>query len=1136
MSGIQETILNTKIHLGKDPIFIVSENFNERSYLALLISNHLLPLETKYVERALNPADNYFNTPYLNHIINQEGKTKSSKELKQIIDLHVEEGFDTKKLYGISINFETFVKLTEDVFDIKVPILFIFSEFKSNLESHESLHYNKILNYVENRSNVFFINAKELYRSPNELISTLSEWLSAKPFQQEKIKSLPFNLLDVKPHDDEYVRKCLALAKKSSANCKEVNLALLLIVDDNISSEVLLKYLNVVATQRQYPSKIYILQTENDNLNLELPSIVHSIFEITILKTKQTLVDELNELIPSLNVEYILLDNLYLEPVQELFDSLNDTHSLLSYSKLGIESNYKLISLSDLLAGEMVEYNLLFTKEVFLILNGFDTKLNDYTFLWDFAIRVLEHTHEKALSYTSSLTIPMELSPQKGSSDLNSYLFQKHKSIVENSLQDVLNLIAQNELKSIQELKALHGKANSLSLVLSHTKDELNSMQLLNSQLHQRIQYLENNWYQKFVIKVRRLKKIFFKKKSPGSGTLKRIWQAFRFLLSKSGIGIFRKISANVAKQMFLWLEKKPVEIIYPLERKQEGIHDYQSWINHKLSKETLDNEFNSNYPSTQERPLISIIMPVYNTPLVFLKEAIESVQQQQYPHWELCIADDNSTHEKVKKLLRAYALKDKRIKVVFRTENGHISATSNSAMELAKGEYVLFMDHDDLLTSNCIWEVVKSIHANTRPDIVYSDEDKIDEFKRHTQPYFKPDWSPDHLLAKNYIGHVCVIKKDLIDQVNGFRTGFEGSQDYDLLLRTTEIAKKIVHIPKVLYHWRIHQASAAAGEDVKPYAYIAAKKSLEETLKRRGMDGKVRYLSGLRGYRIDYSIQREGLVSIIIPTKDQTELLKNAIDSILHQTEYRNFEIIVLNNNSTTTELEDFLNDYTQKYPNLINRIEAHFSFNFSKLMNIGVSHARGEYILFLNNDVEVIDASWLSTMVSFAQQKHIGAVGARLLYPDDTIQHAGVIVGLGGVAGHAFTGQYKDDPGYFNLIQTVNNYSAVTAACLMCRKEVFEQVHGMDEQFEVEYNDVDFCLKIVDAGYYNVYVPQVELYHYESATRGHPHQSKASYERHLKEMKLFIQKWEQYVKNDPFYNPNLNRGVHDFGIDLGA
>ncbi|GBL34566.1 uncharacterized protein y4gI [Filimonas sp.] len=374
------------------------------------------------------------------------------------------------------------------------------------------------------------------------------------------------------------------------------------------------------------------------------------------------------------------------------------------------------------------------------------------------------------------------------------------------------------------------------------------------------------------------------------------------------------------------------------------------------------------------------------------------------------------------------------------------------------------------------------------------------------------------------------------MDQIGGFRLGFEGSQDYDLMLRATEKTNKIVHIPKVLYHWRIHQLSAAQGEDVKPYAYVAAKKALEEALARRGLKGDVKYLSGLRGYKIDYDVTKMALVTIIIPTKDQTALLKNTIDSIMSITDYKHYEIIVLNNNSTSKEFYAWAEEYTTKYPDLIQVVEAHFPFNFSKLMNIGAGLAKGEHLLLLNNDVEIIHTDWLEIMVSYAQQKRIGAVGVKLLYPDDTIQHAGVIIGLGGIAGHSFVGAYKDDAGYFNYIQSVNNYSAVTAACLMCRKEVFNAVGGMDETFEVEYNDVDFCLKLMEAGYNNVYLPQVELYHYESATRGHPHQSKPSYERHLKEMKLFKDKWQPVIDHDPFYNPNLNLGAHDFSMNFSA
>jgi GT2 family glycosyltransferase len=339
-----------------------------------------------------------------------------------------------------------------------------------------------------------------------------------------------------------------------------------------------------------------------------------------------------------------------------------------------------------------------------------------------------------------------------------------------------------------------------------------------------------------------------------------------------------------------------------------------------------------------------------------------------------------------------------------------------------------------------------------------------------------------------------------------------------------------------VLYHWRIHALSAAQGEEVKPYAYMAAKKALEQALLRRGMPVEVKYLTGLRGYRIVYPVQEEPMVSIIIPSKDQTELLKNTVDSILNKTKYSRYEIIVLNNNSTSKGFQQFVTEYSTKYSNQFRCVEAHFPFNFSKLMNMGRKLAQGKMLLLLNNDVEVIHDDWLEIMVSYTQQKRIGAVGVKLLYPDDTIQHAGVIVGLGGIAGHTFVGMHQDEPGYFNYIQSTNNYSAVTAACLMVRADVYDAVGGMDEIFEVEYNDVDFCLRIQEAGYNNVYLPHVSLYHFESATRGHPHQSKSGYERHLKEMALFKERWQKIIDHDPYYNPNLNLGVHDFSMNLMA
>lgn len=1135
MSALQRTILST-VELGVKPVFIVSEHDSSLTYFSLLLSNHLLPKGEAYRERALMPHDNYFNTPYLNHLIQHDYQKFKSSELESILSLHLEEGFDTKRLYGIALSIEFYQKLRNSELLSNRTVIFIYSDFKSKLEKDRFFESSALVGQLESEKSILFLNNKLAYSYPNELIDELRQYLNAKAFNVEKIKPLDFNASDCTSYEPFYNDICKARDITSSKFLSTSSLSFIISLDKEVDMLTLSEYLSSIILTRSEKTNIILLCDNVIKFQKELPEVFANKLSIQVLASNQNLSFQLNALIKNIQAEWIIIDNLYLKPEAKIWNKLAGLSQTIYFGKLGIKKEEAEIQLSDLLTKEIPEFNICFKRSHFEEIGGFDEFIKNEKTFWDLALRLVNTKQSTAWTYSTELVISKKQEPESEDDSSNQYIIQKHEALLQHCLNDVLLSINKDIGLTQSELKVLHYKVSSLSLLLSHSKDELKSMQSLNAELHHRIQYLENNWYQKIIQKTRRIKKIFFKKKSPGTGTLKRIWTAFRFLLSKSGVGILRKVLANFLKHLYLLIEKRPVEIVYQDQKKSEGIYNYHNWILNKLDKEKLDDAYSEEVETNHAEPLISIVMPVYNPPLRYLKEAIESVVNQNYPKWQLCIADDNSPNEKVRKLLRAYAVKDQRIQVVFRPENGHISATSNSALEIAKGEYVLFMDHDDLLTQHCLWEIVKAINANASPDIIYSDEDKIDENRFHQSAYFKPDWSPDHLLASNYIGHVCVIKKSLIEKIHGFRLGYEGSQDYDLLLRATERTDKIVHVPKVLYHWRIHQLSAAAGEDVKPYAYIAAKKALEDTLDRRGLSGKVRYLSGLRGYRIDFKVHKVDKVSVIIPTKDQTELLKNAVDSILAKTSYSNYEILILNNNSTTKELGDFLNEYTSKYPNKIKSLDAHFNFNFSKLMNIGVKETAGEYILFLNNDIEVIEPDWLTHMVSFAQQKHVGAVGARLLYPDDTIQHAGVIVGLGGIAGHAFAGLYKEDPGYFNLIQTVNNFSAVTAACLLCRREVFEDVNGMDEQFEVEYNDVDFCLKIMEAGYYNVYVPQVELYHYESATRGHPHQSKPSYERHLREMALFKSKWQHIIDRDPYYNPNLHLGVHDFTMDLNV
>jgi O-antigen biosynthesis protein len=531
-------------------------------------------------------------------------------------------------------------------------------------------------------------------------------------------------------------------------------------------------------------------------------------------------------------------------------------------------------------------------------------------------------------------------------------------------------------------------------------------------------------------------------------------------------------------------------------------------------------------------RPLLSVVMPVYDTPIPLLEEAIRSVVDQTYPNWQLCIADDASPNAEVRAVLQRWSAKDDRIKVVLRTSNGHISAASNSALEVAEGEFTALMDHDDLLAPDALHHVVKALNKDRTLDLLYTDEDKVDASGKHREPHFKPQWCPDHLLSRNYFGHLVVLRTFILKDIGGFREGFEGSQDYDLLLRVTERTQRIHRIPRVLYHWRIHEGSAAQGEEVKPYAYDAAKRALTEALERREEPAQVSFLSGFRGYGIRFTRPLEGKVSVIIPTKDKADVLRTCLNSLFTLTDHPDLEVLVISNNSRERALFELLGEMEQRYAGRFRWCTYDVPFNFSAMMNEGARRTDGTHLLYLNNDTEIVHADWMRAMHEWSQRPSIGAVGAKLLYHNGTIQHGGVVIGLGGVAGHVFTGMHKDGPGYFNYVNTINNYSAVTAACLMVERRKVEAIGGWDERFTVEYNDVDLCLRLRESGLNNVYLPHVSLFHYESLTRGHPHMTRESYERHLREVDLFKGRWEGYVLDDPCYNPNLTRGAHDWRI----
>ena len=564
-----------------------------------------------------------------------------------------------------------------------------------------------------------------------------------------------------------------------------------------------------------------------------------------------------------------------------------------------------------------------------------------------------------------------------------------------------------------------------------------------------------------------------------------------------------------------------------------KSVQDYQVWIskNENWDVEAIQKEIQN----FKYQPKISILMPVYNVEQNWLEKCIQSVQNQFYPNWELCMADDCSTDESVRPTLEKYAQSDERIKVVFRSENGHISRATNSALEIATGEFVALLDNDDELAPIAFYEVVKALNENPELDLIYSDEDKIDMQGNRFDPAFKPDWSPDLLLGTNYISHLGVYRRSIMNEIGGFRPGFEGSQDYDLVLRFTEktTAQRIHHIPKVLYYWRILPTSTAADQSTKGYAFEAGLKAVQEALVRRGIKGTAHHAAGNGLYDVEYEVLSTDLVSIIIPTRDGYDDMLRCLNSIVAKTSYPNYEIIVADNGSTDERMEKLYAKFKGQLGERFRVESIDIPFNYSRINNLAAQKVKGKYLLFLNNDTEVITPGWITKMVSFAQFERIGMVGAKLYYPNQTIQHAGVIVGLGGAAGHCHHTYPKGDFGYFGKLEINVNYLAVTAACCMIRKADFEQLGGFEEKLTVAFNDVDLCLREYEAGHDNVWLHGVELYHYESQTRGYENtpEKKARFDQ---ETKFMEDRWGKYIANDPFYNPNLSRVGGHFGIRL--
>ncbi len=528
-------------------------------------------------------------------------------------------------------------------------------------------------------------------------------------------------------------------------------------------------------------------------------------------------------------------------------------------------------------------------------------------------------------------------------------------------------------------------------------------------------------------------------------------------------------------------------------------------------------------------QPKISILLPTYEPDIQFLREAVSSVCDQVYGNWELCIADDASREVDVSAFVTA--IDDERICFIERAENGNISAATNSALGLANGDYVTFLDQDDVLDPMALFWIVEALNRNPDARLLYSDEDKLGEDGLRCEAFFKPDWNYDYLLAHNYVCHLMVIERGLVESHQGFRVGFEGAQDHDLVLRVTEQLQgnEIVHVPRILYHWRRHAASTASNVDVKPRALRAGEQAIAQHLERSGVDAAV--IVADQKYRVRYrATSPEPAVTIVIPTRDFVADLRVCVESIWRKTTYGNFRILIVDNGSVEPETHEYLHRLASERSD-VDVVRDDRPFNFSALVNLGVAAARSEYVCLLNNDTEVIAGDWLSVMVGNLQRTDVGIVGAKLLYSDDTVQHAGVILGIGGVAGHAHKYFPSDSLGYYNRLSEQHQLSAVTAACLLTKKSVFDDVDGFDEQIAVAFNDVDFCLRVGEAGYKIVWAPDALLYHHESKSRG-DETTPAKQARFSAEVRLMLARWGEKLTDDPAYNPNLTLIHENFAM----
>lgn len=558
----------------------------------------------------------------------------------------------------------------------------------------------------------------------------------------------------------------------------------------------------------------------------------------------------------------------------------------------------------------------------------------------------------------------------------------------------------------------------------------------------------------------------------------------------------------------------------------------YQKWLpRHLPSKAELERQ-------KQERfswePLFSVVVPLYKTPEKYLRSLVASLQEQTYPNWELCLSDGSGKDSPIRELLQELQKEEPRIRVISHEQPLQISENANAAIQAASGDFIVFADHDDELTAHALYECAKALNEDQSLEVLYSDEDKMSmDGHKYFQPHFKPDFNIDLLCTVNYICHLFVAKKELVNRVGMLRSEFDGAQDYDFIFRCVENAgrEKIHHIPQILYHWRSHEDSTSENPESKLYAFEAGQRAVQAHYDRIGIKAQVSKGEFLGLYRTKFLRDTDPLISIIIPNKDHVDDLKRCMESIEKRSVYRNYEYIIVENNSTEQETFDWYQKLEAENPR-VRVVYYQGSFNYSKINNFGETYANGEYLLLLNNDTEIINEDCLEELLGYCTRPDVGIVGARLYYEDDTIQHAGVVIGFGGIAGHCFVQQKRGFTGYCHRIICAQDYSAVTAACMMVKKSVYEEVGGLTEGLEVAFNDVDFCLKVNQAGYLVVYNPYAELYHYESKSRG-LEDTPEKVERFQREIKLFESRWPDILRDgDPYYNPNLTLDSQDFSL----